>query len=164
MRLSAIVAMSKNRVIGKNNLLPWYLPADLKHFKEITLGKPILMGRKTFESIGRPLPGRLNIVITRNINYKAPGCVVMYSIDAALASISENEEAFIIGGAALFSQLLPRIERLYLTIIHEDFKGDAFFPEINENEWREIESSHHEPDEKNLYHFSFITLDRVKGI
>lgn len=161
MRLSAIVAMSENRVIGKDNQLPWHLPADLKHFKEVTLGKPILMGRKTFESIGHALPGRPNFVITRDANYIAPGCTVMHSVDAALAAISENEESFVIGGSVLFQQLLPRVQRLYLTIIHDVFEGDIFFPEIIMKEWHEVERIDHTANEKNKYDFSFIILDRI---
>ncbi len=161
MFLSAIVAMSENRVIGKDNRLPWHLPADLIYFKKTTINKPILMGRKTYESIGRPLPQRKNIIITRDQNFIAPGCQVFNSIDVALASLAEQEEVLIIGGATLYQQMLPRMQRIYLTIIHQQFEGDAFFPEFNMQEWREIERSDHEPDEKNKYPYSFTILDRI---
>lgn len=160
MRLSAIVAMSDNRVIGNHNQLPWHLPADLKHFKNITLGKPIIMGRKTFESIGRPLPGRTNIVITRDVNFKAPGCLVMNSIDAALAAMHENEEVVIIGGAQLYQQMMPRLQRIYLTIIHQEFIGDAFFPALDLAEWHEVSREDFEGDEQNKYKFSFLIFEK----
>lgn len=160
MRISAIVAMSENRVIGKDNRLPWHMPADLKHFKEITLGKPVIMGRKTYESIGRPLPNRHNIVITRDAHFQAPGCMVTTSIDTAFAAVSEQEEIFVIGGAVLFEQLMPRIQRLYLTIIHHSFDGDAFFPKINMDEWQEVERVDHASDDANPYPYSFFTYDK----
>ncbi|MCE3237807.1 MAG: dfrA [Gammaproteobacteria bacterium] len=154
--------MSTNRVIGKNNQLPWHLPADLKHFKKITLGKPILMGRKTYESIGRPLPGRCNIVISRDKNFQAPGCIITHSIESALAIASEqeNEEIFIIGGALLFQETLPITQRLYLTVIHHEIQGDTYFPELKLTEWQEVECEDHEPDTENNYSYSFKILDR----
>lgn len=160
MRLSAIFAMSENRVIGKDNRLPWHMPADLKHFKEVTIGKPVVMGRKTFESIGRPLPNRHNIVITRDAHFQAPGCLVTTSIDTALASVSEEKEVFLIGGALLFQQLLPRVQRLYLTVIHHQFEGDTFLPELDMNEWREVERIDHQKDEANPYNYSFFVYDK----
>lgn len=160
MRIAAIAAMSENRVIGKNNKMPWHLPADLQHFKKITLGKPILMGRKTFESIGRPLPDRYNIVITRDAGYQAPGCMVVHSIDTALAAVAEQEEVIVIGGALLYQQMLPRVQTIYLTIIHENFVGDAFFPELDMREWREVSREEREADEKNEYRCSFVRLER----
>ncbi len=161
--ISAIVAMSENRVIGDHNHLPWHLPADLKHFKTLTKGHPILMGRKTFESIGRPLPNRTNIVITSNPTFKAPGCIVVTSIDEAIqhALSNNNEEIFIIGGANVFQQSMPYVSRIYLTIVHEEFEGDAFFPEINMNEWNEMESITHAADDENDYSYSFLTLERI---
>jgi dihydrofolate reductase len=161
MHISAIVAMSENAVIGKENKLPWHLPADLAHFKKLTMGKPILMGRKTFESIGRVLPGRCNVIISRDENFNAPGCVVASSIDTALASVSYADEVFVIGGAALLQQMLPVVERLYLTIIHHEFEGDVFFPDIDLLEWNAIDRKDHEPDEANPYSYSFITLERM---
>jgi dihydrofolate reductase len=160
MLIAAIAAMSVNRVIGKNNQLPWHLPADLQHFKKITFGKPVLMGRKTFESIGRPLPGRQNIVITRNSEWTAPGCHVVNSVEAALLAAGECDEVFVIGGAMLYQQMLPQIQRLYLTVVEEDFEGDAFFPELNWDEWREVECERHVKDEKNQFAYRFLRLEK----
>lgn len=159
----AIVAMSENRVIGDDNHLPWYLPADLKHFKAITTGHPILMGRKTYESIGRPLPNRTNIVMTRNTSFQAPGCMVVTSIDKALEHANHigGNEIFVIGGAEIYKQLLPNITRLYLTVVHATLDGDAFFPELNFAEWNEIAKETHTADEANEYDYSFITLEKI---
>ena len=161
MIISLISAMGRDRVIGINNTLPWRLQADLKHFKQITMGKPVLMGRKTYESIGKPLPGRTNIIISRDGDYRVPGCIVAHSIDAALASAAGHEEIMVIGGAALYEQMLPRADRLYLTLIDEDFKGDAWFPEINPAQWQEMERVNHAPDAANPYHYSFLMLQRM---
>lgn len=160
MLIATIFAMSENRVIGKNNQLPWHLPADLKHFKKVTLGKPILMGRKTYESIGRPLPERCNVVITKDSDYQAPGCVVVNSIEKALAVTKESDEIFVIGGALLYQEMLPLTQRLYMTIIHQQFEGDAFFPELNKNEWHEVERLNHSEDAENKHSYSFLILDR----
>jgi dihydrofolate reductase len=161
MRLSIVVAMAANRVIGRDNQLPWHLPADLKHFKQLTTGKPILMGRKTWESIGRPLPERTNIVITRDTGYTAAGCVVVHSFDAALRAAGHNDEVMVIGGSELYRQVLPQVTTIYLTRVHAEIEGDAVFPEIDASEWREVERTDCEPDEKNAYAYSFITLQRV---
>ncbi len=161
MIIALISAMGRNRVIGINNTLPWRLPADLKHFKQITLGKPVLMGRKTYESIGKPLPGRTNIIISRDSDYQVPGCIVAHSIDAALTAAAGHEEIMVIGGAALYQQLLPRADRLYLTLIDEDFKGDAWFPEIQPEQWQERERVDHAPDAANSYHYSFLMLQKM---
>jgi dihydrofolate reductase len=161
MQLVAIVAMSENHVIGLNNKLPWHLPADLAHFKNITMGKPVLMGRRTYESIGRPLPGRCNIIITRDPCFDAPGCVVADSIDSALKSADYADEVFVIGGALLYQQLLPQVERLYMTLIHHEMEGDTFFPELDKREWRECQREFHEADELNVYPYSFLVLERV---
>ena len=170
MIISAIAAMSENRVIGSENTLPWHLPADLKHFKQVTMGHPILMGRKTFESIGRPLPGRQNIILTRDQTFHAQGCVIVHSVKDVMLKISEHnelldesDELFVIGGAQIYQQMLPMTQRLYLTMIHHEFSGDVFFPEINRDEWREVECVRHEKDENNAYAFSFVVLNRVKG-
>ncbi|MHB1946920.1 MAG: type 3 dihydrofolate reductase [Gammaproteobacteria bacterium] len=160
MRIAAIVAMSENRVIGKDNQLPWHLPADLAHFKEVTTGKSIIMGRKTYESIGRPLPNRNNIVVSSDTRFQAPGCLVVNSIDAALSHAHEQNEVFVIGGAHLYQQMLPRVQRLYLTIIHQEFVGDAFFPELDPCEWLEEARVDHIADSRNPYAFSFVTLVR----
>ena len=162
MRISLVVAMASNGVIGRDNGLPWHLPADLQHFKRITMGKPILMGRKTWESIGRPLPGRTSIVITRDTGYTAPGCIVVHSIEDALQAAADlSDEAMVIGGAEFYRQVLPCTDTLYLTRIHADFEGDTFFPELDASEWREVERSDCEPDEKNPCRYSFIRLDRI---
>ena len=161
MKISMVVAMDTNGVIGRDNELPWHLPADLQHFKRTTMGKPILMGRKTHESIGRPLPGRTNIVITRGSGYRAEGCVVVNSIDAALEAAGEQDEIMVIGGAEFYRQVLPRTDTIYLTRIHEAFDGDTCFPELNVADWREVERSDHASDSKNPHDYSFIRLDRV---
>jgi len=161
MKTSIIVAMDSNGVIGKDNELPWHLPADLQHFKKTTMGKPILMGRKTWESIGRPLPGRTNIVITRDSDYQADGCVVVNSIDAAIAAAGEQDEVMVIGGAEFYRQVLPRADTLYLTRIHASFDGDTVFPGLNAADWREVERSDQSADEKNPHDYSFIRLERV---
>jgi dihydrofolate reductase len=161
MKISIIVAMDANGVIGHDNELPWHLPADLQHFKKTTMGKPILMGRKTYESIGRPLPGRTNIVITRDSRYQAAGCVVVNSIDAAMEAAGEQEEIMVIGGAEFYRQVLPHTNTIYLTRIHATFDGDTAFPELKDADWREVERSDQAADEKNPHDYSFIRLDRV---
>ncbi|MDX2418241.1 MAG: type 3 dihydrofolate reductase [Xanthomonadales bacterium] len=161
MKISIIVAMAANGVIGRDNQLPWHLPADLKHFKQTTMGKPILMGRKTWESIGRPLPGRTNIVITRDSAYTAAGCEVVHSIDAAITAAGEQDEVMVIGGAELYRQVLPATDTIYLTRIHEAFEGDTRFPEMRDTEWHQVERVDFEADEKNSHGYSFIRLDRV---
>ncbi|MCM3169077.1 dihydrofolate reductase [Peribacillus frigoritolerans] len=159
--ISLIVAMDQNRVIGKNNKLPWHLPADLQYFKKVTMGHPIVMGRKTFESIGRVLPGRENVIVTRNQEFKAEGCVVLHDI-AQIKRFADNheEEVFVIGGAEIFKEILPFTDRLYITEIHEIFEGDTFFPEIDENEWDEISSNPGSIDEKNRFAHDFIILQK----
>jgi dihydrofolate reductase len=159
-RLSLIAAMDRNRLIGCENRLPWHLPADLQHFKRITMGKPILMGRKTWESLGRPLPGRLNIAISRNTDYEAEGAVVVSSLDEAVEAAGEAEEIMIIGGANLYQQALSRVNRLYLTRVDAAFEGDAWFPKINEDEWELSVVESHEPDDANAYPYRFETYDR----
>jgi len=162
MRLSIIVAQSTNRVIGRQNKLPWYLPEDLKYFKRITQGKPIIMGRKTYESIGRPLPGRLNIVITRSTTYQPPGVKVVNSLEAAIelaehqALIDGVDEALVIGGAEIYQQAMSLAERLYLTQVHAEIEGDAYFPEINAQKWQQILKEDFNAVEPNPYPYSFI--------
>lgn len=161
MSLSIIVAMSKNRVIGKDNKIPWHIVEDLKRFKKITMGHPIIMGRKTFESIGRPLPGRENIVITRNPDFKAEGVTVVHSLDQALNGRSTNEELFIIGGAEIYKSVLPQVDKLYITRIEKEFEGDAFFPELDlDKEFKVIEESQKFISEKNQLPYCFITVER----
>ena len=160
MRISLIAALARNRVIGRDNQLPWRLSADLKHFKALTMGKPIVMGRKTWESIGKPLPGRTNIVVTRDSGFTAEGCCVMHSIEAALVAAKDAEEVMIMGGANLYAQLLPRADRLYLTEVQADVSGDAWFPEITEIQWRELERESHRADENNEFDYDFVVLER----
>jgi len=155
MKISFVVAKSRNNVIGKNNQLPWQLPADLAHFKKITIGKPIIMGRKTFDSIGKPLPGRRNIIISRDKNLRVEGCDVFHSIDDALNAVKTEVEVMIIGGENLFAQTLARANCIYLTVIDADFEGDTFFPELNHNEWKLIAEEKYLPDEKNVYAYQF---------
>ena len=135
--LSVIVAMAKNRVIGIRNSLPWRLSEDLKHFKALTLGHHIVMGRKTYESIGKPLPGRTTVIVTRDPDYRRDGCVTAHSIDAAVAVCGDDPEIFFVGGAELYAQILPRADRLYLTEIQAEFEGDAWFPAYDPNDWLE---------------------------
>jgi len=163
MKISMVVAMDTKGVIGRDNELPWHLPADLQHFRKTTMGKPILMGRKTHESIGRPLPGRTNIVITRDNGYRAAGCVVVNSIDAALEAAGEQDEIMVIGGAEFYRQVLPRTDTIYLTRIHESFDGDTRFPELNTADWREVERNDQVADAKNPHDYSFIRLDRIRS-
>lgn len=160
MIISLIAAMDENRVIGLNNTLPWRLPADMRHFREVTMGKPVLMGRKTFESIGKALPGRRNIILTRDPDFQARGCEVAHTLEAALAAAADSEELMVLGGADLFAQLLPRASRLYLTEIHASFSGDAWFPAFNKQEWAETERTRHAADEKNPCAYSFVTWER----
>ena len=158
--LSLIVAMDQNRLIGDNNALPWHLPADLAFFKRTTMGKPILMGRKTYESIGRPLPGRRNIVISRNPEFQAAGCELVSGLDDALALTVSAEEIMLIGGASLYLQALPRITRMYITRIHHEFTGDTWFPEFDEKDWKVESREDFTADQSNPYPYSFVRLVR----
>jgi dihydrofolate reductase len=152
--------MGNDRVIGIDNRLPWRLPADMKHFRVLTLGKPVLMGRKTFDSIGKPLPGRTNIVVSQDPDFHPAGVTVARSLAEALSAAHEAEEIMVIGGASFYAQLLPEAQRLYLTEIHHDFAGDAFFPAWNPGEWHEIKRVDHAADGDNIYPYSFVTLAR----
>ncbi len=158
--ISMIVAMAENRAIGKNNDLLWHLPDDFKHFKKVTMGKPILMGRKTYESIGKPLSGRENIVVTRDETFFAEGITLVNSIPSALEASEQYDEVIVIGGASFYKQMLPQTERLYVTVVHETFDADAFFPEIDVASWGVIDKSEHEADERHAYRFSFISYQR----
>ena len=160
MRLSLIAAMASNRVIGRDNRLPWHLSADLKRFKRLTLGHTLVMGRKTFESIGRPLPGRSTVVVTRQEGYAPEGVQVVHSIAEALELAQGDDEVFIAGGGDIFQQTLPVADRLYLTIIEEAFPGDAYFPEYDESQWRLVDREDHGPTEDAPFSWSFQTLDR----
>ncbi|HEY8931196.1 MAG TPA: dihydrofolate reductase [Mucilaginibacter sp.] len=160
MTTTIVVAISENHAIGKDNKLLWYLPKDLRHFKEITSGHTIIMGRKTYESVGKPLPNRRNIIITRQ-NITIEGCEVVNSIEAALELCEDEIEVFIVGGAEIYKQSMHLTDRIYLTIVHETFDADSFFPEIDTRIWKEVHHEDHQPDEKNSLPFSFITLERV---
>ena len=159
--LSIIAAMDENRLIGQRNGLPWHLPADLAFFKKTTMNKPIIMGRKTFESIGKPLPGRRNIVISRETGYQAAGCDVCADINSALELVNDQPEAMLIGGASLYEQTLDMADRLYITEIKGVFEGDAWFPEIDPSRWRESWREEHGHDEQNSHDYAFVQYARI---
>jgi dihydrofolate reductase len=162
--ISILVAMAKNRVIGRNNALPWQLPPDLKRFKELTMGHHIVMGRKTYESIGRPLPGRTSVIITRQPDYQVPGAIVVASIDQALKVCSAgkevDQEIFVIGGAQIYRQSLGLCQRIYITEIQQEFDGDTLFPELNQQVWREISREKHRLNDDDGLEYHFVVLDR----
>jgi len=161
MKISMIAAMTDERVIGIENRLPWKLPNDMKWFRQHTLGKPIIMGRKTFESFGaRPLPDRTNIIITRDAVYQAKDSIVVHSIEEALQAAGDVEEVMIIGGASFYEQMLPRADRLYLTFVHANIQGDAWFPQIDFSEWQQVERIDCDADDKNSFAHSFVILER----
>lgn len=160
MIISLIAAMDRNQLIGNNNQLPWHLPADFAHFKKVTMGKPIVMGRKTFESIGKPLPGRKNIVLTRNPELKFDGVDCVKDFSHAVSLVTDAEEIMIIGGSAIYEMLLPEANRMYLTYVDAEFTGDAWFPEFDKKQWFEKEVVEHPVDEKNLYACRFVTLEK----
>ena len=157
--IKIIVAMSNNRVIGNNNKLIWKLSSDLKRFKELTTGQSVVMGRKTYESIGRPLPNRRNIIITRNLEYEVEGCETVSSLEEAL--LLTNNDCFIIGGGEIYKQSLEVADKIYLTLVHKEFEGDTSFPELSK-EWATINCEDFEADEKNEYNYSFIEYDRYE--
>ncbi|MEO1262672.1 MAG: dihydrofolate reductase [Bacteroidota bacterium] len=165
MIISAIVATAKNNVIGRNNDIPWYLPADLKYFKKTTLGHHIVMGRKSFLSIGRPLPKRTNIIITRDPFFMASGCIVCHSLETALETAKENgeEEVFIIGGGQVYAQSMHLLDKIYLTEVDLEVEGDVFFPQLKMEEWQEIKNEPHLPDEKNEHAYTFKIFTRIKN-
>ncbi len=158
-RISLIAAMARNRVIGRRGGMPWHLPEDLRRFRRITWGKPILMGRKTYEAIGRPLPGRDNIVLSRSASFQAPGCTVVGSLAAAFERAGD-QELMVIGGAQLYEALLPRAERLYLTWIEADFPGDTFFPEWDPADWREVSREPRPPRADFPHPYRFLVFER----
>lgn len=160
MIISIIVAASENNVIGNRGELPWRLSDDLQRFKATTMGKPIVMGRKTWESIGRPLPGRQNIVITRTAGYEAPGCVVVESPDKAVVAAGDAPEIMIIGGSQVYELFLPRADRLYLTRVHAEVDGDAFFSNDEDSTWSLVDDERHTADENNEFDFSFQLYER----
>ncbi|MFZ3588725.1 dihydrofolate reductase [Bacillus sp. DJP31] len=160
--ISFVVAMDENRVIGKDNALPWHLPADLAYFKQVTMGKPILMGRKTHESIGRALPGRENIILTRNTNYQSATCTVIHDLgDVQRLSQESEQELCVIGGAELFRELLSTAAKLYMTQIHHEFEGDTYFPEVDWKEWTVIDRKQGVKDEKNPYDYEYVIYERM---
>jgi len=159
--ISLIVAIGKNNVIGKDNRIPWRLPADLAYFKKVTTGHTVIMGRKTFESIGKPLPNRRNVIISGNRNYSVDDCMVCHSIEDALKlSLNNNEEIFVIGGANVYCELLPYAQRLYITSVEEDFEGDTFFPEIDYMQWTLVSKTEGEKNEKNPYNYYFMVFEK----
>jgi dihydrofolate reductase len=162
MKISLIVAMASNRAIGLNGQMPWHLSADLKRFKQITMGAPILMGRKTFEAIGRPLPGRENIVISRDPDYQQSGCRVFSDIAGVLRHYADHPELFVIGGATLYEAMLFQADYLYLTEINRQFAGDTFFPEIDLSQWREIAREEVENDQTVDFTYSFLKLQNTR--
>lgn len=168
MKIALIVAVSENNVIGKDNRLIWHLPSDMMYFKEKTKGHCVITGRKNYESIPekfRPLPGRINIVITANTGYDAPGAIIVHSLEEALAIARRNNEteAFIIGGGQIYSQALPLCDTIYLTRVHNTFEGDTFFPEINSSEWKMTCSDKRKKDEKNPFDYTFYTYERLSN-
>ena len=170
MILSCIAAVAENGVIGKDNELPWRLSADLKRFKKLTVGHVIIMGRNTFESIGRPLPKRVSIVITRNAEYEAPGAVVVHSVEEAIEQARRTEqatagepEAFVIGGEAIFQEALPLCSRLYLTRVHTEAPGNVRFPELDWPKWRAVDEESQPADEKNEHPTTFVVYERIEG-
>ena len=162
MHISQIAAMARNRVIGRDNRLPWHMPDDLAWFFRVTRGHHIIMGRRNFEANGKALPGRINIVVTRNPDYRAPGCVVVHTIDEALAYARDHgeEEAFIVGGGKIYAATLPLTERIYLTIIDTDAEGDVFFPELDPQEWQVMSREPHKADDRNPYDYTFFIFER----
>ena len=160
--LSIIVAVSENNVVGKENKLPWKLSADLKRLKSLTMGHHIIMGRKTWESLGKALPGRINVVITTDKNFKAEGGVVVHSLNEALAISSADDEIFIFGGGKIFKEAMPLVNKIYITRVHSIIDGDTFFPVLDKSDWKEISREDFKADEKNQYNYSFLTLVRKK--
>ena len=158
--LSLIVAVGENNEIGKGGKMPWHLPADLKHFKALTLGKPVIMGRRTFEAIGKPLTERRNIVVSRNPAFRAPGCETAASLVDALVLAAGVREIMLIGGGELYREALPRAQRIYLTRVHARFDADTFFPVLDQGEWSETAREEHAADERNPFAYSLITLER----
>jgi len=163
MKISLIAAMDHNRLIGNDNELPWHLPADFAYFKSVTMGKPILMGRKTFESIGRPLPGRINIVMTRDRSLKIEGVICVADMDQAVEQAGDADELMVIGGSTLYEMLLPQADRLYITYVDGEFEGDAWFPDFDESEWQKVSTRCSDVDENNQYRCEFVVFERVKS-
>lgn len=161
MKISYVVAADVNGVIGRGNELPWHLPADLRHFKQLTMDRPIMMGRRTHESIGRPLPGRHNIVVTRQVDYRSEGCDIVHSIDEAIDVAGDVEELMVIGGSEFYEQLLARVDRIYMTEIHHAFEGDTYFPKLDITHWRESAREDFPADADNRWDYSFVIYERA---
>jgi dihydrofolate reductase len=161
-RIAFVVARDRNGVIGKDGRLPWRLPDDLKHVRELTVGKPLIMGRRTYDSIGKPLPDRTNIVLTRDPTFRPEGVKVARSTDEALALAGDAPEIIVFGGAGVFAEFLPRADRIYLTEVDAAVAGDTYFPRLDPSEWRETERRVHPADERHPYAFAFVTLDRAQ--
>ena len=161
-RLSIIVAMAKNRVIGADGGIPWHLPEELKRFKSLTLGHHLIMGRKTWESIGRLLPGRTTVIVTRQRGYRAPGAQVAHSLDEAIAACGADDEIFVIGGAELYAQSLARAGRLYLTTVDAEVAGDTVMPEYAASDWREVSAVSFAADERHRFPFRCVTYERIR--
>jgi dihydrofolate reductase len=160
MRRSIVVAVARNGVIGRDNQLPWRLSDDLKYFKQVTMGRPVIMGRRTWQSIGKPLPGRKNIVITRDRGFEAPGCVVVHSLPEAWQAAEGADEACVIGGTTLFEETLPLADVIHLTEVEADVEGDTWFPPFDRSQWRETEVARHPADARNAYPFRIVRLER----
>jgi dihydrofolate reductase len=157
-----VVAMARNRVIGRDNQLPWRLPDEIAYFKKVTMGHPIVMGRRTYESIGKPLPGRMNIVVTHDRGYAAPGCTVVGSLEEAWRAAGDAQEVCVIGGTSLFRETLPTADRIHLTEVEAEVPGDTFFPEFDRSQWRETEIERHAADARHAYPFRILRLDRER--
>jgi len=160
-RISIVAALARNRAIGRDNAMPWRLPEDLKRFKRLTLGHAVIMGRRTFESIGSPLPGRDNIVITRSPDWSRSGCIAVRSLEAALAAIGAARDAFVIGGAQIYALAMPLAQRLYMTEIARDYEGDAFFPEFDRSQWHEVSRERHTAGDPEAFDYAFVVYDRT---
>lgn len=160
--ITLVVAMADNGIIGKDGDLPWHLPDDLKHFKAVTLGKPVIMGRRTWAEVGRPLPGRRNIVITRQDDFEAPGAEVVNSLDAALAKVADQPDIMIIGGGQIYREAMPRADQIWRTLVHAEVEGDTFFPQTDWSEWTVAEEKPHLADERHAYAMTFQRLLRKR--
>jgi dihydrofolate reductase len=162
MIVSLIAAVAENRIIGTGDELPWRLPADMKHFKDLTTGHTVILGRRTFETLRQPLPNRRNVVVTRDREYRRTGAEVVHSIEDALSNARADEEVFVAGGGEIYELALPYADRLYLTIVHAEFEGDTVFPHLNLEEWTLVEKIRHNADEKHATPFSFLTYERAR--
>lgn len=159
--ISLIAAVDRNGLIGSEGKLPWHLPADLKHFKKLTIGHPVVMGRRTFESLGKPLSNRRNVVLTKDYRFKAEGAETVHSVEEALQILTEGE-VFVIGGAQVFKDFLPWADRIYLTVIDQEFAGDTFFPEFNQEDWFLVSETAGKVDDENPYFHRFLVYERIK--